>query len=58
MEGGAITRLRIFAGGLDSSLVTALVVQCAKEQGLEYPVQTFSIGMDGDSPDIIAARKV
>ena len=45
------------AGGLDSSLITALVVECAKEQGLKYPIQTFSVGMD-DSPDVLAARKV
>ena len=45
------------SGGLDSSLIAALVVQLAKEEGMDYPVQTFSIGMDG-SPDLIAARKV
>lgn len=47
----------MLSGGLDSSLVAALVVECAKEAGLPYPIQTFSIGMEG-SPDIIAARKV
>ena len=47
----------MLSGGLDSSLITGLVVQCAKELGLKYPIQTFSVGMD-DSPDIIAARKV
>ena len=46
------------AGGLDSSLITALVVECAKEQGLKYPIQTFSVGMDDSSPDVLAARKV
>ena len=45
------------SGGLDSSLIAALVVKHAKDLGLEYPVQTFSIGMES-SPDIIAARKV
>ena len=54
-----ITGYILFAlvGGLDSSLITALVVECAKEQGLKYPIQTFSVGMD-DSPDVLAARKV
>eukprot|EP00117_Sycon_ciliatum_P018494 scpid48471/ scgid17079/ Asparagine synthetase [glutamine-hydrolyzing]; Glutamine-dependent asparagine synthetase len=47
----------MLSGGLDSSLVTALMVECAKEQGLSYPIQTFSIGMEG-SPDVLAARKV
>lgn len=44
-------------GGLDSSLVAALVVQTAKEEGINYPIQTFSTGMPG-SPDLAAARKV
>jgi len=43
------------SGGLDSSLVTALLVQCLPEVGCDYKVQTFSIGMD-DSPDLKAAR--
>lgn len=47
----------MLSGGLDSSLVAALLVECAKERGLSYPIQTFSIGMEG-SPDVIAARKV
>ncbi|KAK7069534.1 hypothetical protein SK128_021872 [Halocaridina rubra] len=47
----------MLSGGLDSSLIAGLVVECAKELGLSYPIQTFSIGME-DSPDVIAARKV
>ena len=47
----------LLSGGLDSSLVTALVVKFAKEMGLDYTVQTFSIGMEG-SPDLVAAKKV
>ncbi|KAI4464316.1 asparagine synthetase [Holotrichia oblita] len=47
----------LLSGGLDSSLVASLVVKLLKEMGSPYPVQTFSIGM-GDSPDILAARKV
>ena len=45
------------SGGLDSSLISALVTKFAKERGLMYPIQTFSIGMEG-SPDIKAAREV
>ncbi|KAJ8314233.1 hypothetical protein KUTeg_008794 [Tegillarca granosa] len=44
-------------GGLDSSLVAAILVKLAKEKGISYPIQTFSIGMEG-SPDIEAAKKV
>lgn len=44
-------------GGLDSSLVAATLVNLAKEEKLQYPIQTFSIGSE-DSPDVIAARKV
>lgn len=47
----------LLSGGLDSSLVAALLVKHAKEANLPYPIQTFSIGM-GDSPDIVAARQV
>lgn len=47
----------LLSGGLDSSLVTSLVVNFAKEEGLEYPVQTFSIGLVG-SPDLAAAKEV
>ncbi|ESO96772.1 hypothetical protein LOTGIDRAFT_174698, partial [Lottia gigantea] len=43
--------------GLDSSLVTALLVKDAKEQKLPYPIQTFAIGMEG-SPDLQAAKTV
>ncbi|XP_062517669.1 asparagine synthetase [glutamine-hydrolyzing]-like [Corticium candelabrum] len=43
------------SGGLDSSLVCALLAECMKEEGIKYPLQTFSIGMEG-SPDIEAAR--
>ena len=46
-----------FTGGLDSSLVAALLLKHAQKENLQYPIQTFSIGMEG-SPDVIAARKV
>jgi asparagine synthase (glutamine-hydrolysing) len=45
----------LLSGGLDSSLVCALLAECMREQGIRYPLQTFSIGMD-DSPDLEAAR--
>ena len=47
----------LLSGGLDSSLIAALVVKIAKEQGIEYPIQTFSTGMPG-STDLAAAKKV
>ncbi|ESO96771.1 hypothetical protein LOTGIDRAFT_201958 [Lottia gigantea] len=47
----------LLSGGLDSSLVTALLVKDAKEQKLPYPIQTFAIGMEG-SPDLQAAKTV
>lgn len=37
--------------------MAALFVRKAKEIGLKYPIQTFSIGME-NSPDLLAARKV
>jgi asparagine synthase (glutamine-hydrolysing) len=48
----------LLSGGLDSSLLAGLMVQEAKKAGIHYPIQTFTIGMDLDSPDIISARKV
>lgn len=45
------------SGGVDSSLVAAMLVKLAKEERLGYPIQTFTIGSE-DSPDLIAARKV
>lgn len=48
----------MLSGGLDSSLIAALTVQEARKQGITYPIQTFSIGMDDESPDLLAARKV
>lgn len=45
------------SGGLDSSLVAALLAKEAKKMNLPYKIQTFATGM-GDSPDILAARQV
>ncbi|XP_048504777.1 asparagine synthetase [glutamine-hydrolyzing] isoform X2 [Athalia rosae] len=47
----------LLSGGLDSSLVAALLVKLAKENNFPYTVQTFAIGM-GESPDIVAARQM
>lgn len=48
----------LLSGGLDSSLITGIMVQEARKAGIKYPIQTFSIGMSHESPDILAARKV
>ena len=37
----------LLSGGLDSSIITALVVQCRRELGFNEKLETFSIGMDG-----------
>jgi asparagine synthase (glutamine-hydrolysing) len=48
----------LLSGGLDSSLISGLLVQEARKAGITYPIQTFSIGMGEESPDVLAARKV
>ncbi|CAG5892062.1 unnamed protein product [Menidia menidia] len=47
----------LLSGGLDSSLVSAMLMKLAAEEKLPYRLQTFSIGAE-DSPDVLAARKV
>ena len=47
----------LLSGGLDSSLVAAVLVKLARESGISYPIQTFSVGLAG-SVDLAAARKV
>ncbi|MEQ2263213.1 hypothetical protein XENORESO_005118, partial [Xenotaenia resolanae] len=47
----------LLSGGLDSSLVAAMLLKLSKEEKLPYSIQTFSIGSE-DSPDVIAAEKV
>jgi asparagine synthase (glutamine-hydrolysing) len=39
-------------------LISGLLVQEARKAGITYPIQTFSIGMGEESPDVLAARKV
>ena len=48
----------LLSGGLDSSLITSLVVKLAQELGHDVPIKTFSIGINKDVPDLVAARKV
>lgn len=37
----------LLSGGLDSSIVAALVVQCRHDLGLFDPIETYCIGMEG-----------
>ncbi|VDM52535.1 unnamed protein product [Angiostrongylus costaricensis] len=46
----------LLSGGLDSSLVSSIAAREMKRHGLV--VHSFSIGVDHNSPDIVAARKV
>jgi len=47
----------LLSGGLDSSLVTSLLVKLGKDDNNNNPIETFSIGLK-DSPDLFYARKV
>lgn len=46
----------LLSGGLDSSLTSSIAARYMKEMGL--PLHSFSIGLDPNAPDAIAARKV
>ena len=48
----------LLSGGLDSSLITSLVVSIADEMGYTKKIKTFSIGVDATVPDLVAARTV
>ena len=48
----------LLSGGLDSSLIASLVVSLADEMGYNKKIKTFSIGINKDVPDLVAARKV
>lgn len=48
----------LLSGGLDSSLIVSLVVSLAKEMGYTKKIKTFSIGINQNVPDLIAAREV
>ncbi|OCB77125.1 asparagine synthase B [Flavobacterium piscis] len=45
----------LLSGGLDSSLTSAIASRILKDNGQK--LHSFSIGLDGDSPDNIVARK-
>ena len=45
----------MLSGGLDSSLIAAITARILKEK--ELKLYTFSIGLDKDAPDVVAARK-
>ena len=45
----------LLSGGLDSSLVTSIVVKEAQKEGIK--VKSFSVGMDSSSLDLLKARK-
>ena len=46
----------LLSGGLDSSLTSAIATRELKKQGKE--LHSFSIGLDSESPDLKAAKKV
>ena len=46
----------LLSGGLDSSLVTSILVKILRKKGKK--LKTFSIGFDADATDLAAARKV
>ena len=48
----------LLSGGLDSSLIASLVVKISKLKGYNKKIKTFSVGVNKDSPDLIAARVV
>ncbi len=48
----------LLSGGLDSSLITSIVVALADELNYSQKIKTFSIGMNENVPDLIAARQV
>lgn len=48
----------LLSGGLDSSLIASLVVKIAKELGYTKKIKTFSVGINKDAPDLIAAKTV
>ena len=45
----------MLSNDLDFSLVAALTIQEARKQDISYLIQTFSIGMDEENPDLLTA---
>jgi asparagine synthase (glutamine-hydrolysing) len=48
----------LLSGGLDSSLISSLVVSIANDLGYKQKIKTFSIGVNASVPDLVAARTV
>lgn len=48
----------LLSGGLDSSVIASLIVKLSKQMNYGKKIKTFSIGVNKDSPDLIAARVV
>jgi len=48
----------LLSGGLDSSLIASLVVKLSRELGYNHRIKTFSVGVNRDVPDLVAARRV
>ena len=46
----------LLSGGLDSSLTSSIAAKLMKERGEQ--LHSFSIGLDADAPDVVAARSV
>ena len=46
----------LLSGGLDSSLISAITARIMQEKGEK--LKSFSVGLDANSPDIIAAQEV
>ncbi|KAF2516913.1 asparagine synthase B [Flavobacterium salilacus subsp. salilacus] len=46
----------LLSGGLDSSLITSIAAKLMKEKGEQ--LHSFSIGLDAQAPDVVAARNV
>jgi len=48
----------LLSGGLDSSLVASVASRLLKQKGERNSLASFSVGLKGQSPDLIAAKKV
>jgi len=48
----------LLSGGLDSSLVASVAARLLREKGYKHHIASFSIGLAGQSPDLVAAKKV
>eukprot|EP01127_Copromyxa_protea_P017377 TRINITY_DN5289_c0_g1_i1.p1 TRINITY_DN5289_c0_g1~~TRINITY_DN5289_c0_g1_i1.p1 ORF type:complete len:542 (-),score=117.41 TRINITY_DN5289_c0_g1_i1:30-1655(-) len=48
----------LLSGGLDSSLVASVATRLIRQRDSQAPVASFSIGLAGQSPDLVAAKRV